>query len=110
MPTRLVHVCRCPTCRGSDPHPDQQLHRQMNLLASRLDEQQRRWYAAVESAKVGHGGDTLLSLITGLHVDTIRRGREEIAAGLDGRPADRIRRPGGGRKPAEKKTRKSSAT
>ena len=95
---------------GPAPHPDQQLHAQTNLLLSRLDEQQRRWYAALESCKIGHGGDTLLSLITGLHVDTIRRGREELAAGLQGRPADRIRRPGGGRPTIKKKTPPSSRT
>ncbi len=108
MPARQIHPCQCPCCQQAEPHPDQELHAQMNLLLSRLDEQQRRWYAAVESLKVGHGGDTLLSLITGLHVDTIRRGREELAAGLQGRPADRIRRPGGGRPPAQKKIRTSS--
>jgi hypothetical protein len=82
----------------------------MNLLLSRLDEQQRRWYAAVESRHVGHGGDALLSLITGLHVDTIRRGREELRQGLPDRPTDRVRRPGGGRPPAQKKTPRSSPT
>ena len=80
----------------------------MNLLLSRLDEQQRRWYAALESRKVGHGGDALLALLTGLHPDTIRRGREELAAGLQDRPADRVRRPGGGRPAAQKKIRTSS--
>jgi hypothetical protein len=80
----------------------------MNLLLSRLDEQQRRWYAALESHKLGHGGDTRVALITGLHVDTIRRGREELAADLQGRPADRIRQPGGGRPPLKKKTPRSS--
>ncbi|MCD4685634.1 MAG: hypothetical protein K8S97_06840 [Anaerolineae bacterium] len=45
----------------------------MNLLMSRLDEQQRRWYAAVESEKIGHGGDVQVSRITGLNVETIRR-------------------------------------
>jgi len=82
----------------------------MNVFVSRLDEQQRRWFAAVESARLGHGGDRLLSLITGLHVDTIRRGREELADDLSDRPADRVRLPGGGRPPAEKKTRASSPT
>ena len=72
---------------------------------SRLDEQQRRWLAALESQKVGYGGDTLLALITGLHVDTIRRGREELDADLVGRPADRVRRPGAGRPPGKKKRR-----
>jgi hypothetical protein len=72
---------------------------------SRLDEQQRRWLAALESKKLGYGGDTLLALITGLHVDTIRRGREELDADLDSRPTDRVRKPGAGRPPGKKKRR-----
>jgi hypothetical protein len=76
----------------------------MNLLLSRLDEQQRRWYAAVESAKLGYGGDRYVSLITGLHVDTIRRGRQELAESLEDRPADRVRLPGGGQPTVEKKS------
>ena len=80
MPQSEVHVCQCSHCQQETPHPDQALHRQMNLLLSRLDEQQRRWYAALEARKLGHGGDTVVSLITGLHVDTIRRGREELGA------------------------------
>src|SRR4051812_50024289 len=56
MPQQEVHQCQCPECLTSETHPDRELHRQMNLLLSRLDEQQRRWYAAVESAKLGHGG------------------------------------------------------
>jgi hypothetical protein len=102
VPQQDVHQCQCPECLGSGPHPDRELHRQMNLLLSRLDEQQRRWYAAVESAKLGHGGDRAVARITGLHVDTIRRGREELAASLEGRPADRVRLPGGGRPALEK--------
>ncbi|HKB01305.1 MAG TPA: hypothetical protein VKD90_03755 [Gemmataceae bacterium] len=103
-----LHQCQCPDCASGKDHPGRQLHRQMNLLARRLDEQQRRWFAALESKKVGHGGDTLLSLILGLHVDTIRRGREELDADLAGRPADRIRNPGAGRPPAKKKIPSSS--
>jgi hypothetical protein len=40
--------------------------------------------------------------ITGLHVDTIRRGREELETDLTGRPTERVRTPGAGR-PAVKK-------
>ena len=76
----------------------------MNLFLARLDEQQRRWYVALESKKRGHGGDTLLSTITGLHVETIRRGRRELDASLKDRPTDRVRLEGGGRKSTEKKT------
>src|ERR1700730_7384804 len=103
MPQQEVYQCQCPNCHGQEYHHDQEIHGQMNLLFSRLTEQQRRWYAAVESAKLGHGGDSLLSLLTGLHVDTIRRGREEMANGLQDCPTDRIRRPGGGRPPLKKK-------
>lgn len=108
MPQQDVHPCQCPDCLAPEPHPERAHHRQMNLLLSRLDEQQRRWYAAVESAKLGHGGDRLVSRITGLHVDTIRRGREELASSLEGRPADRVRLPGGGRPPLEKSPPRSS--
>jgi hypothetical protein len=105
-----VHRCECSHCLSEREHPDRRHHHHINLLMSRLDEQQRRWLAALESKKVGYGGDTVLALITGLHVDTIRRGREELDADLRGRPADRVRQPGAGRPPGEKKIRPSSTT
>jgi hypothetical protein len=105
MADATVHACQCPSCRAGLDHPDRRLHHQINLLMSRLDEQQRRWLAALESQKIGYGGDTLLALITGLHVDTIRRGREELDADLDGRPSDRARNPCAGRPPGKKKSR-----
>ena len=108
MPQREIHECQCPRCQQTQWHPDRDLHASMNLLLSRLDEQQRRWYAALESQRIGHGGDTLLALVTGLHVDTIRRGREELAASLGGRPTHRVRLPGGGRPALEKSPRRSS--
>jgi Mn-dependent DtxR family transcriptional regulator len=77
----------------------------MNLLLSRLDERQRRWYLAVESQRLGQGADRLLFEITGVDEKTIRRGREELAASLADQPIDRIRRAGGGRPPTEKKIR-----
>lgn len=110
MADSVVHTCACPRCQSGHDHQDRQLHHQINLLMSRLDEQQRRWFAALESKKAGYGGDTLFALITGLHVDTIRRGREELDADLQGRPSGRIRRPGAGRPPGEKKTRPCSTT
>jgi hypothetical protein len=36
----------------------------MNLLLSRLDEQQRRWYVAVEAEKIGHGGTDYITTVT----------------------------------------------
>ena len=79
----------------------------MNVFLSRLDERQRRWYAALESQKLGHGGDTLLSQITGMDVETIRRGRRELETDLSDSPSERQRAVGGGRPAVEKKTRRS---
>lgn len=107
--SKAVRQCQCAQCLQSRDHPDWQLHRQMNLFLSRLDEQQRRWYVALESKKIGQGGDVLLSQITGLDVETIRRGRRELEAELAERPPDRVRRPGGGQPPVEKKTPNSSS-
>ena len=79
----------------------------MNVFLSRLDEQQRRWYVALESKKTGHGGDKMLSLMTGMDVETIRRGRRELVEDLANRPADGVRQEGGGRPPVKKKTHRS---
>jgi hypothetical protein len=75
----------------------------MNLFLSRLDEQQRRWYVAVEAEKLGHGGTEHMATVTGINVNTIRKGRREMADNLSTRPHDRVRVKGGGRKPIEKK-------
>lgn len=106
MPRSEIHQCECPHCQQETNHPDQELHRQMNLLLSRLDEQQRRWYVAVEANRMGPGGDRLLAQITGLDEKTIQRGRQELASSLAERPEQRVRLPGGGRRRAEKKTQR----
>jgi hypothetical protein len=85
-------------------------HRRLNLILSRLDEQQRRWVAALEARRLGYGGFNEVAAITGLHPETIRRGRDELADDLKDRPADRVRLPGGGGRAASKKTRRSSQT
>jgi hypothetical protein len=103
MPSAEVHQCQCPPCQQETEHPDQLLHHQMNVLLSRLDEQQRRWYAAVEANRLGYGGDQLVAQITGLDPHTIRRGRRELEVSLAERPLTRVRLPGAGRPRAEKK-------
>lgn len=108
MDDEAMHQCQCLACISDTDHPQRIWHEQMNLLLHRLDEQERRWVAGLESKKIGYGGDTAVARITGLHVDTIRRGREELDAGLTDRPADRVRRPGAGRPPVKKKIRPSS--
>lgn len=104
---RPVHQCLCPVCQlGNSPDADH--HRRLNLILSRLDEQQRRWVAAIEAQRLGYGGFNTVAAITGMHPETIRRGRDELAADLRDRPADRVRVPGGGRPTLSKKTRPSS--
>jgi hypothetical protein len=71
------------------------------LFYSLLNEQQRRLFAGLESIRVGHGGDTLLSDFLGLDGHTVARGRQQL---LDQNVVSgRTRRSGGGRIPTEKK-------
>lgn len=65
------------------------------VLEPLLDERARRLWAAAESRAIGFGGDALVSAATGLARQTIRRGRQELAAGRV--TAGRIRRHGAGR-------------
>lgn len=105
--TNLIHKCQCVSCHADQASETWKIHHQMNILLSRLDEQQRRWYVALESKKIGHGGDRALSEMTGIDVETIRRGRRELDEDLSTRPAHRIRQAGGGQPAVEKKTRQS---
>jgi hypothetical protein len=101
---KAVHECRCAECEKGE-HPQRVDHRQLNLLLSRLDEQERRWVAAREAKRLGHGGFQRIAQITGLHPETIRRGRDELDNELRDRPIDQVRLPGGGRPRVEKKIR-----
>ena len=106
MPTR-VHKCKCTSCLADHQSEEWKIHHQMNVLLSRLDEQQRRWYVALESIKIGHGGDRQLSEITGLDVETIRRGRRELDDELATRPTEGTRSGGAGQTTVKKKSRRS---
>ena len=76
------------------------------LFFSTLDERQRRLYAGLESLRLGHGGGSRIAELIGLDVHTIAKGR----SGMLQRDVqvERIRRPGAGRPPVEKKRQKSS--
>jgi hypothetical protein len=60
----------------------------------------KRLVAAVEAVRLGWGGITAISEITGLDRKTIARRIQELQAG--GTPEGRIREEGGGRKKVEK--------
>ena len=106
MPTK-IYECQCVECLASSANEQRQIHHQMNVFLSRLDEQQRRWYVALESKKIGRGGDRQLSQITNMDVETIRRGRRELDEDLITRSAERAREVGGGQPAVEKKTHPS---
>ncbi len=77
----------------------------MQVLYRSLRENDRRRYAAVEAAKLGHGGLDYLAALLGCDPKTIRRGQEDLQQLADGdlediTPDERVRRQGGGHKPA----------
>ncbi len=99
---RKLHRCKCAVCQSEESHPDKDRHEQINLLMTRLDERQRRWYAATEAKILGWGGITRMSQITGLARDTIQRGMRELREQPDLPPDGLLRAPGGGRPRIEK--------
>jgi hypothetical protein len=106
-----------------------EIEQAMRILYSTLSERDRRRYAAIEPAKLGHGGISYISSVLGCSHKTICRGQYDLSVLSDGlvlrkripgtrhappdeplRPlheaagvqvGERIRRPGGGSKPIE---------
>lgn len=86
------------------PPPSDDVKAAIVLFFALLDEKQRRLYAGLESLKLGQGGDQRIAGLLDVDPATVRRGRQELLGGdID---MGRVRRPGGGRKPLEKKRRK----
>lgn len=75
------------------------------IFLSILDEKQRRLYAGVEAIKYGLGGDQWIAGLLSMHPQTVARGRRELLTGEV--EIERARKEGGGRKPVEKKHRRS---
>lgn len=73
------------------------------LFFSMLNEKQRRLYAGLEAAKLGHGGDRRIAEFLGLDVHTVAKGRKELLE--DSVVRNGVRNGGGGRKRVEKKHR-----
>jgi transposase len=73
------------------------------ILSPLLDERARRLWAAVEARTIGRGGISQVAEATRLSRATIRAGLQELAhprsTTVPQAPMERVRRPGGGRKP-----------
>ena len=65
----------------------------MKRLASWLSEKDRRRYAAVEAAKLGHGGVEYIAALLGCDAKTIRQGLRDPNADQDP-AAGRVRKKG----------------
>jgi len=76
------------------------LRAKYRALAPALTERTRRVWAATEARALGRGGPGLVAEATGLSPATIRRGLTELETDAAALPADRVRKPGGGRKRA----------
>jgi hypothetical protein len=68
----------------------------MKMFFESLSEKDRRRYAAVESLKLGNGGQQYMCSVLGCDPGTIKKGFDEINGGLSAE--ERIRKQGGGKK------------
>lgn len=50
----------------------------MILFFDNLDEKNKRYYAAVEAEKLGHGGIVYISQLFGISEKTVRKGIKEL--------------------------------
>jgi hypothetical protein len=70
------------------------------LLRGTLNERARRLWAAAEVVSAGHGGFSAVVRATGISPTTVSKALKELR-GQERLPAERVRRPGGGRKRSE---------
>jgi hypothetical protein len=78
------------------PYP-RDLEQTMRAFCRSLRENDRRRYAAIEAAKLGHGGVEYIATVLGIDPKTIRQGQHDLEDLPEG-PTTRIRKAGGGRK------------
>jgi len=79
---------------------DEATERQMRGFYKTLSEKDRRRYAALEAARLGHGGIEYVSSVLGCSRRTIERAQEELEELPEDPAKDRMRREGAGRKKA----------
>lgn len=71
------------------------IEKQLVHFYQSLSEKDRRRYAAVEAAKLGHGGTAYIARLFGCKVDTIERGKEDVQQLPKDEAAGRVRKKGG---------------
>ena len=79
-----------------------EVEQQMKLFYDTLSEKEKRRYAAVEAAKLGHGGLAYLAEVLECHPNTIRQGKKDVALLPEDEAEGRIRKKGADAKPVRK--------
>lgn len=79
----------------------------MRAFSQTLSEKDRRRFAALEAARLGHGGVEYIAAVLECSVRTIERGTQELDQLPNDPAAGRVRRPGGGRKKRSSPNRNS---
>jgi hypothetical protein len=87
-----------------------QVEERMRAFHRTLSEKDRRRFAAVEAFRLGHGGIRYVAGVLGCSERTIERGLAELDELPNDPAADRVRRPGGGRKKRSRPIRISPGT
>lgn len=77
------------------PTYDARVERQMANFYGSLSEKDRRRYAAVEAAKLGHGGQAYIAGLFGCDPDTILVGAQDVEDLPTDAAAGRVRKKGG---------------
>jgi hypothetical protein len=77
------------------------VRKKWRLLKITMGERARRLWAGTEADAIGWGGVAAVARATGLAISTVRKGRDEVRAGIRASDALRVRRKGGGRRAFE---------
>ena len=72
-----------------------EIEHSMRMFHDSLSERDRRRYAAIEAAKLGHGGLDYVSTLLGCDPKTIRQGQQDLDQLPDGL-GERVRQKGAG--------------
>ncbi len=72
------------------------IERATKKFSDSLSEKDRRRYAAVEAAKLGHGGVDYVARVLGCDPKTVRQGRDDLSQPDDVPAAGRVRKKGAG--------------
>ena len=80
------------------PYPAK-IEQMMQQFYATLSEKDKRRYAAIEARKLEHGGVSYIARVLGCDRKTIHAGMKELDRLPEDKRTQRIRKPGGGRKP-----------